>query len=178
MVSYAATADRDGLEAGQATLFAHTGQRLLAVPGIEVYRLWPAGHPRIAVLPFALRTVPYARLAAILSAEYGIGLRHGCFCAHPLMTAPLRIDAAEEARIRGDLARGVATAIPGAVRASAGLGTTAADCDRLTDAVAEIAAHGPRWTYRSTADGTDCRPTPDPRRRPRSRPDAPSAISF
>jgi hypothetical protein len=94
------------------------------------------------------------------------------------MTALLRIEAAEDARIRGDLARGVSTAIPGPVRASAGLGTTAADCDRLTDAVTEIAAHGPRWTYRSTPDGTDCRPTPDSRRRPRSRADVPSAISF
>jgi hypothetical protein len=84
------------------------------------------------------------------------------------MTALLRIDAAGEARIRDDLARGLPTAIPGAVRASTGIGTTAGDCDRLVEAIAEIAANGARWTYTSSADGTDCRPTPDPRRRPAS----------
>jgi selenocysteine lyase/cysteine desulfurase len=157
-------ADRDSLEAHQATLIEQTRERLLGVPGIEIFRLWPAAHPRIGVLPFALRTVPYARLAAILSAEFAIGVRHGCFCAHPLMTGLLHIDAAREARLRDDLTRGVPTAIPGAVRASTGIGTTAADCDRLATAVATIAAEGPRWTYTSTADGTDCRPTPDPRR--------------
>jgi selenocysteine lyase/cysteine desulfurase len=116
------------------------------------------------VLPFALRTVPYARLAAILSAEHAIGVRHGCFCAHPLMTALLRVDRAEDARIRAGLAAGRVVAIPGAVRASMGIGTIAADCDRLVAAITTIAADGPRWTYTTTADGTDCRPDPDPRR--------------
>jgi hypothetical protein len=60
--------------------------------------------------------------------------------------------------------RGVPTAIPGAVRASTGLGTTAADCDRFTAAVTTIATEGPRRTCTSTPDGTDCRPTPDLRR--------------
>jgi selenocysteine lyase/cysteine desulfurase len=155
-------ADRDGLEAYQKLLIDDTRARLAAVPGVDVYRLWPVDHPRIAVVPFTLESVPYARLAAILSAEFGIGVPHGCFCAHPLMTALLRVDPEQEAR----LARGLPTAVPGAVRASAGIGTTAADCDRLIAAVTAIAEHGPRWTYTSTADGTDCRPTPDPRRPP------------
>ncbi len=157
-------ADRDSLEARQVALTERLRDGLLAVPGIEIYRLWPADHPRIGVLPFALRGVPYARLAAILSAEFAVGVRHGCFCAHPLMAALLHIDAAQDARLRADLADGVPTAIPGAVRASTGIGTTAADCDRLTAAVATIAVSGPRWTYTATPDGTDCRPDPDPRR--------------
>ena len=157
-------ADRESLEARQVALIASTRERLLAVPGIEVLRLWPARHPRIGVLPFTLRKVPCARLAAILSAEFAIGVRHGCFCAHPLMAALLHIDAAEDALLRDGLRRRVPTAIPGAVRASTGIGTTAADCDRLVAAVATIAAGGPRWTYESSADGTDCRPVPDPRR--------------
>jgi len=155
------------VEAHQARLTDDTRARLLAVPGVEVHRLWAADHPRIAVLPFSLHHVPYARLAATLSAEHGIGVRHGCFCAHPLMTALLRIDAGAEARIRDSIARGVAVAMPGAVRASIGIGTTAGDCDRLVEAVGDISVHGSRWSYTSSADGTDCWPTPDPRRRPR-----------
>jgi selenocysteine lyase/cysteine desulfurase len=160
-------ADRDGLEAYQTGLIDHTRERLTAVPGIKVYRLWAVDHPRIAVLPFALHPVPYARLAAVLSAEFGIGVRHGCFCAHRLMIRLLEIDAGHDAQIRDDLDHGIPVALPGAVRASIGIGTTAADCDRLTAAVTEIATNGPRWTYTSTADGADCRPTPDPRRRPK-----------
>jgi selenocysteine lyase/cysteine desulfurase len=159
-------ADRDGLEAAQRRWMTRTRDRLATVPGVEIHRLWGADHPRIGVLPFSLHPVPYARLAAILSAEHGIGVRHGCFCAHPLMTQLLHIEAGHDARIRDGLSRGVPTAIPGAVRASTGIGTTAADCDRLVSAVIDIAENGPRWSYTSTADGTDCRPTPDPRPRP------------
>jgi selenocysteine lyase/cysteine desulfurase len=160
-------ADRDGIEAYESRLIDRTRDRLAAVPGIEIHRLWTMDHPRIAVLPFSLDGVPYARLAAVLSAEYGIGVRHGCFCAHPLMTALLGIGAERDAEIRDELSRGMVTAIPGAVRASIGLGTTAADCDRLVAAVTEIAGHGARWTYLSTPDGTGCRPDPDPRPRPK-----------
>jgi selenocysteine lyase/cysteine desulfurase len=159
-------ADRDGLEAHQARLAERTRRRLLAVPGIEIFRLWPAGHPGIAVIPFALRSVPYARLAAILSAEHAVGVRHGCFCAHPLMTALLGVSPAAEADIRDGLARGRAVAIPGAVRASMGIGTTEADCDRLIAAVTAVATEGPRWTYTDTVDGADSRPDPDPRPSP------------
>jgi selenocysteine lyase/cysteine desulfurase len=159
-------ADRPAVEAHQARLAGDTRARLLAVPGVQMLRLWAADHPRIAVLPFTLRHVPYATVAAALSAEHGVGVRHGCFCAHPLMAALLRIDARTEAHLRDSLSRDVPVAVPGAVRASIGIGTTADDCDRLVEAVTELSVHGPRWTYISSADGTDCRPSPDPRRRP------------
>ncbi len=159
-------ADLDRQAARETALLDAARARLAEVDGVEIYRLWAAGHPRIGVLPFALRGVPYAKLAAVLSAEYGIGVRHGCFCAHPLMVTLLGIDPAVDAGIHDAVARGRSVAMPGAVRASIGLGTTAHDLDRLVDAVREIAADGPRWTYRSSADGTDCRPDPDPRPRP------------
>ena len=143
---------------------ARTG--LAAIPGIEQYRLWSQDHPRVPVLPFALRTVAYAQLAAVLSAEYGIGVRHGCFCAHPLMVALLHISPAHYARLYRDLSRGHPTQVPGAVRASIGLGTTSADITHLIDALDAIATAGPRWSYRSSPDGTDCWPDPDPRPRP------------
>ena len=93
---------------------------------------------------FSLAGVPYARPAAILSAEYGIGVRHGCFCAHPLMATLLRVDAAQEAESRDAPAVVGATVLPGAVRASVGPGRTEQDGDRLAEAVTEIAARGAR----------------------------------
>jgi selenocysteine lyase/cysteine desulfurase len=139
---------------------------LATIPGIQQYRLWSQDHPRVPVLPFALSTVAYAQLAAVLSAEYGIGVRHGCFCAHPLMVALLHVSPAHLARLYHDLSRGQSPAMPGAVRASIGLGTTSADIARLVDALDTIATAGPRWSYHSSPDGTDCWPDPDPRPRP------------
>jgi selenocysteine lyase/cysteine desulfurase len=158
--------DLDRQAARETALLDAARGRLAGLDGVEVYRLWAAGHPRIGVLPFAVRGVPYAQLAAVLSAEYGIGVRHGCFCAHRLMARLLRIDAAEDARFFDAIAGGGPVVMPGAVRASIGLGTAAGDLDRLVDAVAAISVDGPRWAYRSSADGSGCWPDPDPRPRP------------
>ncbi|MGH3905205.1 MAG: aminotransferase class V-fold PLP-dependent enzyme [Pseudonocardiaceae bacterium] len=149
--------------AAEADLLDLARAGLAAIPGVQQYRLWSKDHPRVPVLPFTLRTVDYAQLAAILSAEYGIGVRHGCFCAHPLMVALLHISPAHQARLHQDLSHGQPTEVPGAVRASLGLGTTSADIAHLIDALDTIATAGPRWSYRCTPDGTDCWPDPDPR---------------
>lgn len=98
------------------------------------------------VLPvgtFVVDDVPHALVAARLSAEHGIGVRHGCFCAHPYLLRLLGLTDAETARYRDAVLRGDRRHIPGAVRASAGLSTTAADIDRFLAAVARIAAGEP-----------------------------------
>src|SRR5207248_3100403 len=86
------TAGMDRLAATESILLEAARAGVAAVPSTQLYHLWPTGHPRIGVLPFNLRGVSYAKLAAVLSAEHGIGVRHGCFCAHPLMTHLLGID--------------------------------------------------------------------------------------
>jgi selenocysteine lyase/cysteine desulfurase len=156
----------DKLAATESALLDAAQAGVTAVPGARSYRLWPTEHPRIGVLPFNLRGVSYAKLAAVLSAEYGIGVRHGCFCAHPLMTHLLGIDDARSREIGANLRSGRPVTVPGAVRLSVGLGTTVEDITRLADAVAAIAREGAAWHYRTSADGADCWPDPDPRPRP------------
>jgi selenocysteine lyase/cysteine desulfurase len=136
---------------------------LAAIPGIKFYRMWPTGSPQVGILTFNLDSVPYAKLAAILSAEYGIGVRHGCFCAHPLMMHLLNISDDEAFSIAKARRLGRYTHVPGAVRASVGVGTTVEDVLALIAAVEEIAAGQSKWGYQSTPDGTDCSPVPDPR---------------
>ena len=74
---------------------------------------------------FDVEGVHHALVAARLSAEYGIGVRHGCFCAHPYL---LRLLHLSDGRGRTPTATrscdGDRRDIPGAVRASAGLSTT------------------------------------------------------
>ena len=45
---------------------------------------------RVGLATFELDGYRHPLLAAILSAEHAIGVRHGCFCAHPLLAAPAR----------------------------------------------------------------------------------------
>ena len=97
-----AAAGMDRIAAEEAELLTYARERLAGVEGFEHYRVWPADHPRVGLLTFNLLGVPYDLLAAVLSAEYGIGIRHGCFCAHPLMMRLLRVDDAEAQRLIDD----------------------------------------------------------------------------
>jgi selenocysteine lyase/cysteine desulfurase len=115
---------------------------LAAIPGVRL--LGPK--PPEVTLPLATFTVDgmhHALVAARLSAEYGIGVRHGCFCAHPYLLRLLDLTPDQVAEYRAAVLRHDRREMPGAVRASAGLSTSRADINRLLAAVAEIAGGKP-----------------------------------
>jgi selenocysteine lyase/cysteine desulfurase len=123
-----------------------------AIPGVRLLGPKPppggsGGVPHEEVtLPLATFTVDglhHALVAARLSAEYGIGVRHGCFCAHPYLLRLLDLSPEQVADYRAAVLRHDRREMPGAVRASAGLSTSRADVDRFLVAVAEIAAGKP-----------------------------------
>jgi selenocysteine lyase/cysteine desulfurase len=153
----------DQLAAEEGELLRYARETLATVDGFEHYRVWPAEHPRVGLLTFNLRGIPYDMLAAILSAEYGIGIRHGCFCAHPLMMRLLRVDDAEAHRLIEETRAGHHERLPGAARMSLGLASTRADVDAFADALRAIAADGPRWTYAVNRHTDEYEPDPDPR---------------
>lgn len=158
-----AAAGMANVAAEEGALLAHARERLAGVPGFEHYRVWPADHPRVGLLTFNLGDMPYDKLAAILSAEHGIGIRHGCFCAHPLMMRLLRVDDAEAHRLMDEMRVGHHERLPGAARMSLGLGSTSADVDAFADALHAIAADGPAWTYAVNPHTDEYEPDPDPR---------------
>ena len=128
----------DAIATHDAELAHRLRSGLASVPGV---RLLGPDQSR-ATLPLATFTVEgthHALVAARLSAEYGIGVRHGCFCAHPYLLRLLGLSATEVTLFRADVLRHDRRNIPGAVRASAGLSTSAADVDRLLAAVSDIA---------------------------------------
>jgi selenocysteine lyase/cysteine desulfurase len=128
------------------------------VPGLRTLRLWPSTAARVGLAAFTLEGHPHARLAAILSAEHAIGVRHGCFCAHPLISELLGLSGGEVAHLSAELRAGRRPPLPGAVRASTGLGTTPADIDRLLGALRSIAGSGPRWSYRYVTEFDEYEP--------------------
>jgi selenocysteine lyase/cysteine desulfurase len=114
---------------------------LAAIDGVRV--LGPADTAGLPVAAFVVDSVPHALVAARLSAEHAIGVRHGCFCAHPYLLRLLGLTADEVAEYREAVLVGDRRRIPGAVRASTGLSTTPADVDALLDAVSIIASGEP-----------------------------------
>ena len=147
-------------ERGLAT---YARERLTPIPGFVHYRVWAADHPRVGLLTFNLLGTAYDLLAAVLSCEHAIGVRHGCFCAHPLMMRLLRVDDAEAHRLVEVTRAGSHERLPGAARMSLGLGSTHEDIDVLADALRSIAADGPRWTYAVDPHTDQWEPDPDPR---------------
>lgn len=135
----------DQLAETEEALLARARAGLARVPGLRQLGLWPSEHPRVSIISFVLDGWDSAHLAAALSAEYGIGVRDGRFCAH-LFTDQLVAGAGGQGS---------------AVRASLGIGTTAAQVDRLVRAVHRLATTGANWRY-ETVDGRIA-PSPDPR---------------
>ena len=148
----------DAVAADEERLGDLLRSRLAEVPGLVTYSTWPDHRDRVGIVAFAVCERDHSEVAAILSAEYGIGVRSGSFCAHPLL-----------AHLAGGSAGwrpGCGLRVPGAVRASLGLGNDDSDVERLAGALVEISVRGPRWTYRTGPDGTVV-PDPDDRPLPR-----------
>src|SRR5205823_4896543 len=78
-------AGMDRLAAEEHALAEYARARLTSIRGVELYGVWSTDAPRVGILPFNLHPYPHHLLAEILSAEYGVGVRSGCFCAHPLV---------------------------------------------------------------------------------------------
>jgi selenocysteine lyase/cysteine desulfurase len=149
----------DAVEAHERSLAVRMWTALANVPGLELLTLWPRGTvDRVGVATFNLDGYRDPLVAAILSAEHAIGVRHGCFCAHPLMTHLLGVPDRESAQLHAELRAGHHPELPGAVRASIGLGTTAEDIDRLVRALHDIARHGPRAQYEHVPEHDEYRP--------------------
>ncbi|HEY5011896.1 MAG TPA: aminotransferase class V-fold PLP-dependent enzyme [Acidimicrobiia bacterium] len=116
--------------------------RLAGVPGVTL--LGPdLGTETLPVATFTVEGMHHALVAARLSAEFGVGVRHGCFCAHPYLLRLLDLSVAEARAYREAVLRHDRREMPGAVRASAGLSTSPADIDRLIDAVTALASGAP-----------------------------------
>jgi selenocysteine lyase/cysteine desulfurase len=140
----------DRIAAHEQALVGHTMARLAGIPGLRLYG--PVGEGaatgKVGVVPFTLDGVDPALVAAVLGYEHGIGVRSGCFCAHPYVAHLMGFDEAEVLR------RFESGGAPGAVRISLGAYNDTADIDRAVEALALVAAGAVRATYDRAPDGT------------------------
>ncbi|HTZ07651.1 MAG TPA: aminotransferase class V-fold PLP-dependent enzyme [Acidimicrobiales bacterium] len=129
----------DALVAHERALARRLRRGLAAVDGVRL--LGPGlDADTLAIATFVVEGAHHALVAARLSAEWGIGVRHGCFCAHPYLIRLLGLAPGEVEAYRSQVQAGDHRTMPGAVRASCGLSTTEADVDDLVEAVGVVAA--------------------------------------
>jgi selenocysteine lyase/cysteine desulfurase len=115
---------------------------LAAVPGVRL--LGPGlDTETLPVATFSVEGISHALVAARLSAEEAIGVRHGCFCAHPYLLRLLGLGTEDVERYRAQVRAGNRAEMPGAVRASLGINATLSDVERLCAAVARLASGEP-----------------------------------
>lgn len=102
---------------------------------------------RLGVLTFTIDGLHNSLVSAVLGWEHAVGIRSGCFCAHPYMLRLLGIsdDAAEVAR--GEIEDGDKRNIPGAARISLGLYNTEADIDAAVLGLKTLVRGESRGTY-------------------------------
>ncbi|RBO87328.1 aminotransferase class V-fold PLP-dependent enzyme [Nocardia puris] len=135
-----AAIDPDDLIAHEHALADRLRDGLCAIPGVRTLRVFADSPDTVGIVAFTVDGFAPGHVAAYLSAEHGIGVRDGRFCAHPLLSR-LGLDAA--------------------LRASIGLGTTTAHVDRLIDAIATLVRGDATWTYAPTEGHWN--PTPETR---------------
>ncbi|MBB6417076.1 selenocysteine lyase/cysteine desulfurase [Streptomyces sp. AK010] len=141
----------DTLVAREQYLVRKVRDGLADVPEVRFLSLFGDEAPRVGVLSFVVEGWNSSHFAAALSAEYGIGVRDGLFCAHPLLRTLLGSDP----QAQGEC--GAPEAAPGekslnAIRVSFGAGTPDEHVERFVRAVKELVADGAKWNYR-TEDG-------------------------
>ncbi|MBN2146292.1 MAG: aminotransferase class V-fold PLP-dependent enzyme [Anaerolineales bacterium] len=124
----------------EAELTAYALQRLPSIPGIHIYGSTDPEQTasRVGAIPLLLETVPHFLLAAILGYEFGIGVRSGCFCAHPYILHLLGLTPEEAATVRANMLSGNRSSMPGLIRTSFGLYNTTEEIDAFIDALQRI----------------------------------------
>jgi len=123
--------------------------RLTQIDGIRLFgpRDPELREDRLGVVPFLVEGLSHGELAAILSYEWGIGVRNGCFCAQPYVRELLGISDRQMLEAVKKLAAGDHSGAPGLVRASIAVYNTADEVDYLLEALQSIVRDGPRARY-------------------------------
>lgn len=131
----------DAIAAHEEHLIAYALEQLRRAPGIRLYgETDPVrAAEKVGVIPFSVAGVSHFLVAAILGYEGGIGVRSGCFCAHPYVVHLLGLDEAQSVRWRNQLLAGDKSEMPGLVRASFGCYNNTEDVDRLVEMLQRIA---------------------------------------
>ncbi|UCD23515.1 MAG: aminotransferase class V-fold PLP-dependent enzyme, partial [Gemmatimonadota bacterium] len=150
----------DAVAAHEDELIAYTLKRLRSVHGTQIYgQADPAkSAEKVGVVPFNVGDLSHFLVAAVLGYEYGIGVRNGCFCAHPYVVHLLDLPEDQQIAWRQRALQGDKSALPGMVRASFGCYNNEDDVDQLVDALDRISRGDFKGQYQLHLGGGDLCP--------------------
>ncbi len=130
----------DNVARHEADLTEYTLRGLRKIKGLHLY-----GNPdpegaasRLGVIPIEVDGMSHFLAASILGYEFGIGVRHGCFCAHPYLLNLMGVSDEDAGRVREDMLRRDRRQVPGLVRISFGLYNEVEEIDALLEALEKI----------------------------------------
>jgi selenocysteine lyase/cysteine desulfurase len=125
-----ASLDQDRWHAHEAAIRSYLVEGLQKIDGVTVHQIFSDTDPgtgTIGVVNFSVAGYDAGLVAAYLSAEHGVGLRDGRFCAHPLLKR---------------------LGLPsGSLRASFGVGSRLEDAERLLAGLDQLRRTGLGWDY-------------------------------
>jgi cysteine desulfurase/selenocysteine lyase len=130
----------DKVAAHEAQLTRYILSKFKQLKGLTVYgnNLPEEAENRLGVVPINLDGMSHYLVAAILGYEFGIGVRNGCFCAHPYLLKLMGVDESKAKVVRSQIQSHDKRQIPGLVRISFGLYNNEQEIDSLIQALEVI----------------------------------------
>jgi cysteine desulfurase/selenocysteine lyase len=124
----------DTVENIEKNLTTYAVSQIKNIPNLKIYCDTSKEANRVSIIPFNIDGIHHSLVAKILSYEWGISVRSGCFCAHPYLVKLLNIssDFVSNRISNPDLYH------PGMVRISFGLYNTYSEIDILAYALKKI----------------------------------------
>ena len=128
----------DTIAAHEQELLAYTIKHLRKVKGVVLYG--PTGNlsDKVGVITLNVEGMHNSLVAAIIGTEAGIGVRNGCFCAHPYVKELLKVSPEEDRKFTAEVLAGNKSNMPGMVRASLGCYNNEEDVDALVEILERI----------------------------------------
>jgi cysteine desulfurase/selenocysteine lyase len=123
----------DSIIEHESKLTAYALEKIRKIPEITIYGDQDperAGE-RLGVIAMNIKGVDHGLAAAILSFEGGIGVRNGCFCAHPYVKRLLGVSREQSKKIEEYILSRDRSKIPGSIRVSFGLYNKIEEIDHL-----------------------------------------------
>ncbi|HCV43817.1 MAG TPA: hypothetical protein DGH68_10075, partial [Bacteroidetes bacterium] len=137
----------EAIAAHETELMEYAYAKMKKIRGVVLYGPTDNLKNKVGAIPFNVGSMHNGLVAAIFGSEGGIGLRNGCFCAHPYVKRMLKISPEEDRRLTAEMVSGNKADMPGLVRASLGCYSNEEDLDLFIEMLGRIAKGDYRGKY-------------------------------
>jgi cysteine desulfurase/selenocysteine lyase len=133
----------------EANLTSYALRKLSAMPEVVIYgdKDPDNARNRLGVISLNVAGMDHALVSAILSYEGGVGVRNGCFCAHPYVKSLLGVTPEDAKEVEKHILARDRSRIPGTIRISFGLYNTKEEIDRFCETLSMIVKKQYRGNY-------------------------------